>query len=101
LSDINFTYTVISVDEAARCMEIVYVADGHQTMHIGARLPYEGENLEDVVMLFAPIWYWEEQKRTVIAPSIGASGVVNVPAVIASQLKEPVAHPITTGTQTL
>jgi len=73
---IEYTYEVISVDAQARCMEVVYKAEGHQTMHVGARLPYEGESLEDVVRMFAPVAYWEEQQRPVVVPQIGASGVV-------------------------
>ena len=94
---ITYTYTVISVDEAARCMEIVYEAAGHQTMHIGARLPYEGETLEEVVRMYAPVMSWEAAVRIVIVPSVGATGVL-APLVIQTQ---PQAQPTTTGSQTL
>jgi hypothetical protein len=96
--DINFTYTIILVDQAARCMEIVYAADGHQTMNIGARLPFEGENLEDVVVAFAPLHYWAEQKQAVVAPPVGTSGAINF---VAPNLNNPVTNPNTIGTQTI
>lgn len=73
---ITYTYKIISVDEAARCMEVVYSAEGHQTMHIGARLPFKGEALEDVIQMFAPVAYWRDQKLTVVVPAIGVSGVL-------------------------
>lgn len=73
---IAFKYTVINVDEAARCMEVVYEAEGHQTMHIGARLPFEGEALESVIQMFAPIPLWVEAMTPVVVPQVGASGVV-------------------------
>lgn len=73
---IRFHYTVKSVDEAARCMEIVYSADGYETMNIGARLPFEGEALEDVIRSFAPIYQWEQSKLPVVVPQVGLNGIV-------------------------
>jgi hypothetical protein len=82
---IKYTYEIVAVDSAARCMEVVYSADGHQTMHIGARLPFEGEALEDVIRAFAPVPLWEEQSKAVVAPSVGVSGTITpapVPVVV-------------------
>ena len=76
---INYAYTVISVDEAARCMEIVYTSDGNPTTHIGARLPYAGETLETVVAMYAPVQYWAALKTPVTPVSPGANGTVVVP----------------------
>jgi hypothetical protein len=73
---INFNYEIISVDEQARCMEVIYTAEGHPTQHIGARLPYEGEPLEAVIRMYAPIGHWEQLKLTVSIPSVGASGAI-------------------------
>jgi hypothetical protein len=72
----EYTYEVIAVDQAARCMEVVYSSAGRQTMHIGARLPYEGETLESVVQMYSPVAYWLEQDATVVAPQVGAIGSV-------------------------
>ena len=94
---ITYTYTVILVDEAARCMEIVYEAAGYQTMHISARLPYESETLEEIVRMYAPVPSWEAAVRIVIVPSVGATGVIT-PPVIPTPLQ---TQPTTTGTQTL
>lgn len=74
--NIQYTYEVVSVDEAARCMEIVYSSEGHQTMHIGARLPYEGESVEDVVKMFEPTILWAEKTRPVLTPQVGVTGTV-------------------------
>jgi hypothetical protein len=74
--NITYSYQIISVDEAARCMEVVYTAEGHQTMHIGARLPYEGETLESVIEQFAPVAYWQELQRPVLVPQVGTTGVM-------------------------
>lgn len=83
---ITYTYEIIKVDEAARCMEVVYSAEGHQTMHIGTRLPFEGEALEDVIKAFAPVPLWAELATPVVAPQVGVTGTV-VPE------PEPVVEP--------
>ena len=73
---IQYTYSVIKVDEAARVMEVVYTADGRQTMHIGARLPYVGESLEAVIQMYAPVPYWLEQEAEVAVVAEGATGTI-------------------------
>jgi hypothetical protein len=73
---ITYSYKIISVDAAARCMEIVYTAEGHQTMHIGARLPYEGETLEQIIRMYEPVRYWEEQQLSVVVPQVGRTGII-------------------------
>lgn len=74
----NYTYEVLLVDEAARCMTVAYSSEGNPTMHIGARLPYEGETLEEVIKMYAPLRHWSELK-TPLAPVLqGASSVVSV-----------------------
>lgn len=76
---ITYTYEIISVDQAARCMEVVYTSEGNPTMHIGARLPYEGETVEAVVEMYAPVRYWEELKTPIVPVDKGQSGTVVVP----------------------
>jgi hypothetical protein len=75
----TYTYEIISVDQAARCMEVVYTSEGNPTMHIGARLPYEGETVEAVVEMYAPVRYWEELKTPVVPVTPGQTGSVVVP----------------------
>lgn len=76
MTDIPYSYKIINVDESARCMEVVYSADGHDTVHVGARLPYEGETLESVIKMYSPVSYWLERKQNVVVPEIGISGVI-------------------------
>lgn len=73
---ITYTYEIIKVDEAARAMEVVYSAEGHQTMHIGTRLPFEGESLEAVIQMYAPVPLWIELATPVVAPTVGLSGTI-------------------------
>ena len=78
---IQYTYSVVKVDEAARVMEVVYTADGRQTMHIGARLPYVGESLEAVIQMYAPVPYWLEQEAEVAVVAEGATGTIGAAVV--------------------
>lgn len=95
---ITYTYEVLSVDEAARCMEIVYTAEGHQTMHIGARLPFAGELLEDIIKAYAPVRFWEEAAMQVVIPQAGTSGQI-VPSPRTES--PPPEQPISQGAQDL
>jgi hypothetical protein len=74
---IEYTYEITKVDEAARCMEVVYSSEGHQTMHIGARLPFEGESLESIIKAFAPVPLWIELATPVVTPPVGLTGVLS------------------------
>jgi len=108
---INFNYEIISVNEEARCMEIIYTAEGHPTQHIGARLPYEGESLESIVRMYAPVVYWEELQKTVFPPTVGVSGRIpaaDEAAAFASAIEaqlaleaQPQPQPQTMGSQDL
>jgi len=80
---IEYTYEIVSVDAQARCMEVVYTAEGHPTMHIGTRLPYEGESVESVIAMFAPVRYWEELKAPVSVPQVGQTGTITPVAPVA------------------
>lgn len=75
----TYTYQIVSVDQAARCMEVVYTSEGNPTMHISARLPYEGETLDAVIEMYAPVRYWEELKTPVMPVAPGQSGSIVVP----------------------
>jgi hypothetical protein len=89
--NIQYTYQIIAVDQTARCMEVVYSSEGRQTMHIGARLPFEGESLEAVIQTYAPVAYWREQELPVVPPEIGTKGVITLeePALADTPNEEP------------
>jgi hypothetical protein len=74
---VNYSYKILSVDEAARCMEVLYTSEGRQPMHIGARLPFVGESLETVIEQFAPVPYWLALEAPVALPTIGATGTIS------------------------
>jgi len=85
---IEYTYEVVSVDEAAKCMEIVYTAQGRETLRIGARLPYVGESFDAVVAMYAPLAYWMDSERQVVAVSVGSKGVVRPDSAAPATLEE-------------
>lgn len=80
--NITYTYEIISVDQQARCMEVVYTSEGKPTMHIGARLPYEGETIEAIVEMYAPVRYWEEINTPVVTVTPGQSGSIVVQPIV-------------------
>lgn len=83
---IKFNYEIISVDEAARCMEVKYAADGYATMHISARLPFVDESLEAVILSYAPIQLWEDSVKPVAPPTAGQTGELTPPALVISDM---------------
>lgn len=107
MSSITYTFQIIRVDEAARCMEVVYNSEGNPTMHIGARLPYEGETLEQIVKMYAPVSYWEELRTPVLIPEVGTTGVIvteSPPPPAPAPTRIPTTgedQPTVTGAQTL
>ena len=99
---ITYSFEIIAVDEAARCMEIIYTAEGHLPMHIGARLPYEGETLEQVVRMYEPVRYWEEQQLAVVVPQVGVSGTLDPLPILEPEPIQPAQdQPEVQGAQTL
>lgn len=87
---IEYTYEIVSVNEEARCMEVVYTSKGHQTQRVGTRLPYEGETLEAIIEMYAPVQYWIEQSLNVVVPSIGTTGTI-----ASSQQSDSAVEPVT------
>ncbi len=73
---ITYTYEIVTVDEQARCMEVIYRADGYPEYRISARLPYEGESLEAVIHMFSPVPHWIALRTPVVVPQVGATGVI-------------------------
>jgi hypothetical protein len=72
----EYTYEVINVNVEAKTMEVVYTSEGRQPMHVGTRLPYEGENIEAVIQMYAPVAYWREQQTKTVVPEVGTKGVI-------------------------
>jgi len=76
---IEYTYEIISVDQEARCMEVVYSSPGRQTFHIGARLPYENETLDTILQMYSPVAHWLEAEQKTQAPQISSGSLTYIP----------------------
>lgn len=74
MTAITYTYEIISVDAEFKCMEVVYKSEKYGLMHVGVRLPIEGESLEDVIAQFAPTAEWEFKDSNFVLPSVGETG---------------------------
>lgn len=72
---IPYTYEIVSVDEVARCMEVLYTSDGRDPHRVSVRLPYEDESLDAVIYSFSPVSLWGEKESAVIVPKVGTKGV--------------------------
>ena len=73
----NITYEITSVNEELRHMDVVFRAPGHPDVFVGARMPFEGEDLNTLVSSFAPIGYWEDRTKQVIPVAVGTTGTVS------------------------
>jgi hypothetical protein len=73
---ITYTYEIVLVDEAARCMEVIYTSEKYGTRRVGARLPFEGEPLERVIRMFSPVNEWRLSELKVQVPEIHSSGAI-------------------------
>ena len=71
---IDYTYTIANVDEQAKSMEIIYNSPEFGVLHVGARLPWKGETLDDIVLMYNPTAYWLEQAKETEPVEDGASG---------------------------
>ena len=106
---INYKYEIVAVNTDARCMEIIYTAEGYPTQHIGTRLPFEGESLEYIVRMYSPTVYWEALQRNTLPPTVGVTGAImeadEAEALEQERLSEAALaserQPTTSGTQTL
>lgn len=75
MTKIRYSYEIISVNPDAKAMEIVYTHPTYGKTHVGARMPFEGETIRDIVRMFNPTRYWQEQNDLVTVPvEVGATG---------------------------
>lgn len=82
MSQIEYSYQIIGVNAEHKSMEIVYTAEGRETIHVIAKLPLAGQPVEEVVRAWAPLYNWlaaEEQLATVEV-GIAGSDAVALPA---------------------
>lgn len=75
---VQYTYEITAVDTEAKCMTVVYSAEGYETMTVGTMLPYDDEPLENVIRAYAPVQQWINSTRTFANPQVGTSGTIEI-----------------------
>lgn len=81
MSQIEYTYQVIGVNEEHKSMEIVYSSEGRQTIHVIASLPLVGQSIEQVIQQWAPTvnWLAEEQVFGTAEVGVAGNGAIQLP----------------------
>ena len=77
MTTINYTYEITRVDPAAKAMDITYTSEQYGTITVGARMPWDGETVEDVVRMFSPVNFWLEQEKPVGQVWLGYQGTLS------------------------
>ena len=80
MANIDYSYEIVLVDQASKCMVVNYTAEGFAPMQIGVRLPYEGEDVEAVIRKYAPVNLWGVNNAPVVVPVAGVKGTFNASA---------------------
>jgi hypothetical protein len=74
MTTINYTYEITRVDPDAKAMDILYTSPDYGTTLVGARMPWDGETVEQIAQMYSPVRNWIEQTLTVSSVSVGAAG---------------------------
>lgn len=72
MTKIPYTYEIVGANQFG--MDVRFSNPEHGEMVVGVRLPYEGENLNDVIDQFSPALYWAELSRPKQTIAIGTTG---------------------------
>ena len=78
MTTISYTYEIIRVDPDAKVMDILYSSPEYGTTLVGARMPWDGEAVEQIAQMYSPVRSWIERTLPVAAVSAGASGDLSV-----------------------
>jgi hypothetical protein len=72
--DLEYTFEVVAVHPELNSMEIVYKAEGHDAILVGAPLPRVGEPLQNVIRAYVPWGMWEARTVEYQVVEVGTSG---------------------------
>lgn len=78
MTEITYTYEIVRVDPQNKAMDIQYTSPQYGSILVGARMPWEGETVEDIVRAFEPVRYWIEQTLNVASVTAGLGGTIQV-----------------------
>jgi hypothetical protein len=74
MTTISYTYEITRVDPDAKAMDILYTSQDYGTLLVGARMPWDGETVEQIAQMYSPVRNWIERTLTVSSVSVGAAG---------------------------
>lgn len=72
MTNIPYTYEVTEADENG--IVLLFKSPGRPDMPVGAHTPREGESLDAVASMYAPIGNWLDMDRARVVPAVGATG---------------------------
>lgn len=72
--DLEYTFEVVAVHPELNSMEVVYRAEGHDPILVGAPFPRIGEPLENVIRAYVPWGMWESRAVGYQLVDVGVSG---------------------------
>lgn len=93
----SYTYKIVSTNPSIGAMEVEFSAAGLPTVLVGARMPYQDEDLDSLVRSFAPIGHWETIGKQFADVSVGHEAIVDVPPPEPPTVDVPVAQEFTPG----
>lgn len=77
MSNIPYTYEVTHADEFGTML--VYRSPGRPDVPMGVHTPREGETLDVVAAMYAPIAHWLDLERPRLVPAVGTTGSFTPP----------------------
>lgn len=78
MTTISYTYEITRVDPDAKAMDILYTSPEYGTTLVGARMPWDGETVEQIAQMYSPVRNWIERTLPVASVSAGTSGDLSV-----------------------
>jgi len=78
MTTISYTYEITRVDSDAKAMDILYTSPEYGTTLVGARMPWDGETVEQIAQMYSPVRNWIERTLPVASVSAGTSGDLSV-----------------------
>jgi hypothetical protein len=74
MSEINYSWTVLEVNENYKVMTVQYESEGLTTYTTGMPLPTEDISLENRIKQYAPIPNWQFELMQTIPVEVGSTG---------------------------
>lgn len=78
MTTISYTYEITRVDPDAKAMDILYTSPDYGTTLVGARMPWDGETVEQIAQMYSPVRNWIERTLPLAPVSAGTSGDLSV-----------------------